>query len=51
MAYGRIVNIEHQSEEDYEIGIKKWIDWFPPDTPDALSSNTILQAILQYFSW
>ena len=41
MAYGRIVNIEYQSEEDYEIGIKKWIDWFPHNTPAESSRNTI----------
>ena len=41
MAYGRIVNIEYQSEEDYEIAIKKWSEWFPGNTPDALSRNTI----------
>ena len=40
MAYGRIVNIEYQSEEDYEIAIKKWIEQFPGNTPDALSRNT-----------
>ena len=41
MAYGRIVNIEYQSKEDYEVGIQKWIEWFPDNTPPALSRNTI----------
>ena len=40
MAYGRIVNIEYHSEEDYEIALKKWIEWFPHNTSDALSRNT-----------
>ena len=41
MAYGRIVNIEYQSKEDYEICLQKWIEWFPHNTPDALSRNTV----------
>ena len=41
MAYGRIVNIEYQTKEDYEVGIQKWIEWFPDNTPPALSRNTI----------
>ena len=41
MAYGRIVNIEYQSKEDYEVDIQKWTAWFPDNTPPALSRNTI----------
>ena len=44
MAYARILNMEFKSEQDLEIFIGKWKDWFPENMPYALSRTIVRTA-------
>ena len=41
MAYGRVVNVECKSQDDFVMFRNKWSNWWPDNVPSVLSRTSI----------